>query len=329
MSDLFGPVWVVAESNEGKTLEVSLQLIGQARKLAIEIKSPVEVIFLGKVANEQLQLLFNAGADVVYLGDEPEFEHYQPEIFVETIVSIAKEKQPEIMLLGSTFMGRELAPLIAARLETGLTAHCTDLVLNENKVLEQRVPAYGGLISIICPDKRPQMATVARGVFPKPIMEESRSGEVVKLKPPEGITNRVQTLEIVHEEPEGILLESARLIVAGGAGAGSVEGWTEIEELSSILDAGLASTRPAVDEGWIDISTMIGQSGKMVSPEFYIGIGLSGEQQHMVGVIGAKVMVAINSDTKSPVFDQVDYGIVEDCREFVPVLIERLKNWRK
>jgi len=128
MSDSFGPVWVVAESLGGKILEVSSQLIGQARKLAIELKSPLEVIILGKVHNEQLQLLFKAGADFVYHGDEPGFESYQPEIFVETIVSIAKEKQPEIMLLGSTFMGRELAPLIAARLKTGLTAHCTDLV---------------------------------------------------------------------------------------------------------------------------------------------------------------------------------------------------------
>jgi len=160
--------------------------------------------------------------------------------------------------------------------------------------LEQRVPAYGGLISIVCPEKRPQMATVARGVFPSPEMDESRSGEVVKIPPSEGITDRVQTLEIIHEESGGILIDSARLIIAGGAGAGSVEGWAEIEELANVLNAGLASTRPAVDEGWIDISTMIGQSGKMVSPEFYIGIGLSGEQQHMVGIVGAKVMVAVN-----------------------------------
>ena len=205
MSDSIGPVWVVAESLEGKILEVSLQLIGQARKLAFELKSPVEAVILGKVAEEQLQLLFKSGADVVYLGDEPGLETYQPEIFVETIVSIAKEQQPEIILLGSTFMGRELAPLVAARLETGLTAHCTDLVLNENKGLEQRVPAYGGLISIICPEKRPQMATIARGVFQTPQIEDTRSGEVVKIQPPDGINNRIQTLEIVQEEPAGIV----------------------------------------------------------------------------------------------------------------------------
>jgi electron transfer flavoprotein alpha subunit len=233
------------------------------------------------------------------------------------------------MLIGSTFMGRELAPLVAARLQTGLTAHCIDLVLDENKILEAKIPAYGGLLSIICPQKRPQMATIAQGVFPKPEQDETRTGEIIPLDVPVDISRRIKTLEVVREAADGVQLESAPVIVAGGAGAGDTEGWREIADLARVLNAALGSTRPAVDEGWADLETMIGQSGKVVSPELYIGVGLSGEQQHMVGITNAQVMVAINNDAESPVFEQVDYGIVDDCREFVPALIKKIKEYQE
>ena len=277
----------------------------------------------------QAQQLFAAGADRVYLGDAPELAFYQPEIYTEIVVKLAKERQPEIMLIGSTTTGRELAPLVAARLKTGLTAHCIDLVLDENKILEQRVPAYGGLLAITCPEKRPQMATVARGVFPTPELDENRTGEIVPLDIPEEIPGRIQTLEIIREEPEGVPLESAPIVVAGGAGAGDLEGWRKIADLAKALNAALGCTRPAVDEGWAGLETMIGQSGRMVSPELYVGVGLSGELQHMVGIADAQVMVAINNDPHSPVFEQVDYGIVDDCREFVPVLIDTIKEYHE
>jgi electron transfer flavoprotein alpha subunit len=224
-------------------------------------------------------------------------------------------------------MGRELAPLVAARLKTGLTAHCIDLVLDEDRNLEQRIPAYGGLLSIICPVRRPQMATVAKGVFAAPAMDETRSGEIVEIELPDVDTDRIKTLEVVREEPEGVPLESADIVVAGGAGAGNLKGWKKIVDLANCLNGALGSTRPAVDEGWTELATMIGQSGKMVSPQLYIGVGLSGEQQHLVGVVDAKVMVAINNDEKSPVFEQVDYGVVDDCRGFLPVLIEKIEAY--
>jgi electron transfer flavoprotein alpha subunit len=243
------------------------------------------------------------------------------------IVKLAEERQPQIMLIGSTFMGRELAPWVAARLQTGLTAHCIDLLLDQNKILEAKIPAYGGLISIVCPQKRPQMATVAQGVFPRPEPDETRSGDIIPLEVPLDIPRRIQTLEIVREATDGVPLESAPVIVAGGAGAGDAQGWSQIAELALTLKAALGCTRPAVDEGWSELETMIGQSGKVVSPKLYIGVGLSGEQQHMVGITNAQIMVAINNDAKSTVFEQVDYGIVDDCREFVPVLIEIIKEY--
>ena len=323
------PVWVIAEQVNGIIPGVCLELIGQARKLADELGVLTEVILLGEVEGDQVNLLFQSGADVVYHGISPDFEGYQADIFSGVIVKLSNQIQPQIILLGSTFIGRELAPIIAAKLGTGLTAHCIDLVLNDEHILEQWIPAYGGLISITCPKKRPQIATVAQGVFSAPELDGKRSGKVIKVEPPQEVIPRVKTLEVVIKEPEGVPLETAPIVVAGGAGAGSIAGWHEIETLAKVLNAALGSTRPVVDEGWMDLETMIGQSGKMVSPELYIGIGLSGEQQHMVGISGAKVMVAINNDPKSPVFEQVDLGIVEDCREFLPVLIDKLQKYLK
>lgn len=323
------PVWIIADQIDCRILNVSFQLTGQARKLADQLETSAEAVLLGDNIHEQPRELIAAGADRVYLGNSPELSFYQPELYSEIIVNLVEERQPQIMLLGSTYMGRELAPLVAARLKTGLTAHCIDLVLNEKKILEQRIPAYGGLLSIVCPHRRPQMATIASGVFPMPEMDENRTGEIITLKLPDNINPRIQTLEVVREEPQGVPLESAAIIVAGGAGAGNLEGWHAVAVLADTLKAALGCTRPVVDEGWAELETMIGQSGKMVSPECYIGVGLSGELQHMVGIVGAQVMVAINNDAKSPVFEQVDFGIVDDCREFVPVLIEKIKEYRE
>ena len=323
------PVWVITELLEGKIATVCLELIGQACKLADSLCCPVEAVLLGNRVGDGAQDLLSAGADCVYLGEAQEFKQYQPEIFTETITGLAKEIQPQIILVGSTYVGRELAPLLAARLETGLTAHCMELVLDDDGILKQRIPAYGGVMSITCPVKRPQIATAARGVFPLPAMEEGRTGKVVAVETPTGIKTRVKTLEVVSKEPEGVPLESASVVVAGGVGCECLEGWKEVEALAEALNAALGSTRPAVDEGWTVLDTMIGQSGKMVHPDFYIGVGLSGEQQHMVGITGAKVMVAINKDPKAPVFEQVDYGIAEDCRQFVPILLEKIKQHKK
>lgn len=328
MKQQFGPVWVIAEQNDCKVEIVSLQLLGKARELADELGVVCETVLLGYNVGEAARELTAAGADRVYVGDDPALEIYQPALFRDIICSLAEEHKPEIMLMGSTCMGRELAPLVAARLKTGLAAHCTGLRHDGNKNLEQQIPAYGGLMSIICPERRPQMATIAKGVFRASEPDGSRRGEVVRVPVPEAAALPVRTLEIVRETSTGIQLEDAHLVVAGGAGTGGPEGWQIVQQLAQTLSAALGCTRPVVDEGWAPLDIMVGQSGKMVSPELYIGVGLSGEQQHMVGVVGAKLMVAINSDPKSPVFQQVDLGVVEDCREFLPVLIEKIKAYQ-
>jgi len=326
MEEKRASVVVIAEQGEDGIQPVSLQLVGKARQLADKLGSKVAAVVLGQKLTKAAEELVGAGADLVFQGDSDLLVPYQAELYTEIIVKLMVEHCPDILLIGSTFMGRELAPLVAARLETGLTAHCIDLVMNSEGILEQKIPAYGGMITIVCPKKRPQMATVANGVFPNPVLDSARSGEIVPIHVPKELPLRVQTLETVKERSEGISLESASVIVAGGAGAGDHDGWHHIAELAEVLNAGLGATRPAVDAGWTELETMIGQSGKMVSPEVYIGVGLSGELQHMVGIIGAKVMIAINNDARAPVFEQVDYGVVEDCRILVPALVQALRN---
>ena len=323
------PVWVVVEQLECRIRNVSLQLVGKARELADQLGVDVEAVFLGDDIERQAGEVIAAGADRVLVGDASNLAHYQPERYTEVITKLARSRNPQIVLMGSTSMGRELAPLVAARLETGLTAHCIDLVLDEENVLEQRIPAYGGLLSIVCPERRPQMATVARGVFPTPEPDPARRGEVVAVAVPTDPPDRVETLEVVQEAADGVPLEAAAIVVAGGAGAGDKDGWQQIAALAEELNAALGCTRPAVDEGWAPLETMVGQSGKMVSPELYIGVGLSGELQHMVGISGARTMVALNKDARSPVFEQVDIGVVDDCREFLPVLIDKIKAYRE
>lgn len=327
--DTTGAVWVIGEIDDCRPCSASLQLVGKARTLADRLEVPVEVVLLGDRLQEAAASFIAAGADRVFVGESPAMAIYQSEAYAEVIVKLARTRQPQILLVGSTFMGRELAPMVAARLKTGLTAHCIELVLDENNVLDQQIPAYGGLLSIICPEKRPQMATVAAGVFPAPELDHSRRGEIEPIAIPATVPTRVRTLELVRESAGQQSLENAPIIVAGGAGAGDEDGWRRIKELAAALNAALGCTRPAVDAGWAELETMIGQSGKMVSPQIYIGVGLSGELQHMVGIKGAQLMAAINNDPKSPVFEQVDYGIVEDCKSFLPLLIEKIKTYRE
>ena len=319
-------IWVIADLLDGVISPVTFQLLGRARKLADTLSKKVACVNLGDDIKKLADCLIESGADIVYKAQSPDVTFYQQSIYKDTLVALAREKQPDMIFLGSTSVGRELAPLIAAELETGLSAHCIDLCLDDDGLLEQKIPAYGGLMTIICPEKKPQMATCAQGVFPTPEPDKNRQGIIIDISICNENAQKIQTLEIVQEPLEGLSIETASSVVAGGAGAQDKEGWELIKEFSQTLNAALGCTRPAVDEGWAELDTMIGQSGKMVSPDLYVGVGLSGELQHMVGIMDAKLMFAINNDKKSPVFEQVDYGIVDDCKAFLPILIEKIKN---
>lgn len=319
-------IWVIADQFDNQINPVTLQLLGQARKLADNLKKKVGCIILGSDIDNLVDPLFWAGTDIVYKAKSEELKFYQQTIYTDTIVKLASDKKPDMIFLGSTSVGRELAPLVAAELKTGLSAHCINLCLDENGLLEQKIPAYGGLMTITCPENKPQMATCAQGVFQTPDMDKKRQGSIIDIPVCNTNSKRIQTIEIVQEPLEGLSIETASSVVAGGAGARDKDGWDLIKTLSQTLNAALGCTRPAVDEGWANLETMVGQSGKMINPDLYFGVGLSGELQHMVGIMDAKLMIAVNNNDKSPIFEQVDYGVVDDCKEFLPVLIKKIEE---
>jgi len=232
------------------------------------------------------------------------------------------------MLFGATSLGVELAPRLAARLKTGLSAHCIDLQLDADGHLLQMVPGWGGgvVATIKTPDHRPQMATVMPGVMKK-LQPAAKSGEAIPLTIGEDLDlSGPEVLEVHREEPQGRPLETAGVVVAGGFGVGGREGWQLLEELAKLLGGAVGATRPPVDEGWAAEEQMIGQSGKTVRPRLYIGAGISGMSHHVVGMDESEFVVAINTDPKAAIFEYADLAIVGDCREIIPRLLDELRG---
>ncbi len=322
-------LWVFAEQRNGVLQPVALELLGRARELADERAVPLVALLLGHHVAGLAADLIAYGADTVYLADEPLLASYTCDAYASVITDLARQHQPNILLLGHTALGRDLAPVVAARLETGLSAHVTALEVDDQGLLRQIVPAFGGrgMCAILCPTTRPQMATVRPGALRRPARQEGRAGKVVPVPvrlDPAAIRTRI--LEVVHQESTGTPLTEAEIVVAGGAGMGDREGWQLIEQLAEVLGAAVGGTRPPLDQGWIGEGQMIGQSGVTVRPKLYIGAALSGEMQHTVGIRDAGVVVAINSDPKARIFEEADYGIVGDAHKVLPALIKALRG---
>lgn len=322
-----GALWVFAEQRAGVLHPAGLELLGRGRELADQCGGRLEALLLGHGLAGPAQDLLAYGADTVYLADHPLLASYAADAYAAVIERLARERGPEILALGHTAVGRDLAPLLAARLDTGLSAHVTGLELDEAGLLRQIVPAFGGrgMCAILCPERRPQMVTVRPGVLPRPARRESREGEVVPVPvelDPQDIRTRL--LEVVPEVDAVAPLAEAEVVVAGGAGMGDREGWRLIEDLARVLGAAVGGTRPPLDEGWIGEGQMIGQSGVTVRPKLYVGAGISGELQHTVGIRDAGVVVAINNDPKAQIFREADFGIVGDARGLLPLLIQAL-----
>jgi electron transfer flavoprotein alpha subunit len=324
-----GPLWVFIEQRAGVLQPAGLELLGRGRELAEQRGVPLEALLLGHGLAEAARDLIACGADTVYLADDARLAGYTADAYTTIIERLAREHGPEILVLGHTAIGRDLAPLLAARLDTGLSAHVTGLELDETGLLRQIVPAFGGrgMCAILCPEYRPQMVTVRPGVLPRPARQEGRTGQVVTVPVDlEGVSIRTRLLEVVPKADAVAPLTESEVVVAGGAGMGDREGWRLIEELAAVLGAAVGGTRPPLDEGWIGEGQMIGQSGVTVRPNLYIGAGISGELQHTVGIRDAAVVVAINNDPKAQIFQEADFGIVGDARELLPLLIQALKR---
>lgn len=324
----YSGIWVFAEQRAGELHEVSLELLGKAKELAGHANKAVTAILLGYNVKPLAQNLINYGADSVLLADEPSLEKYRLLPYSLVIEDLIREYEPQILLMGATAMGVELAPRVAAKVRTGLSAHCVDLKLDEEGRLLQVVPGWGGgvIATIACPDHRPQMATVMPGTM-KAQSPEQRSGEVKAIDvdlPEKNLGPEV--LEVKREKPEGLPLEKADVVVAGGWGIGGQEDWKLLEELAGVLGGAVGATRPPVDEGWAREGQMIGQSGKTVRPTLYIGVGISGVMHHVVGMDQSKHIVTINTDPKADIFETSDVIVVEDFRKILPKLIEKIRS---
>ena len=325
MSDDKG-VMVFAEGSAPITRE----LLGIGRSLADALHEELAAILLGSGISGDANELIAYGADKVYVVDDPLLKEYQADACVAVMHRLCRELRPSILLLGHTIIGKDLAPRLAFRLDTGLTTDCSELAIDPaSKLLLQTRACYGGnaRATIICPDARPQMTTVrSRTMFPM-ARDGSRTGSVIPVAAridPSMLRTRV--LERVGDEAPGMRLEDAPVVVSGGRGMGGAEGFRQLEELAAILNGAVGASRAACDAGHVAASRQIGLTGKIVAPKLYLAVGISGATQHMAGCAGSKAIVAINSDADANIFKEAHYGIVADYREVLPAFAQMCRE---
>jgi electron transfer flavoprotein alpha subunit len=322
-------VWVFAEQHHGQIKGVAYELLAKARELADSLKTEVGAVCIGHKLTD-VDSLSSHGADKIYLLESPELEDFREDAYAQKLAELIRRYRPEIVIAGATPMGRSFLPQVAARLKTGLTADCTGLDIDPEKgLLRQTRPTFGGNImaTIICPERRPQMATVRPKVFKKGAASDKRQGEIIRVNlDGEPVSSKTSLIEFIEDLSERINLEEADIIVSGGRGLGKAENFALIKELADLLGAAMGSSRPPVDDGWIPYSHQVGQTGKTVCPKLYFACGISGSVQHMAGMQTSDVIVAINDDPGAPIFDIATYGIVGDLFKVVPLMIEKLKG---
>ncbi len=326
--NLYTDVWVFAEHREAKLMSVVLELLGEGRKLADARGSKLCAVIGGKVPDSLVNELFEYGADKVYYIEDEKLNQYTTDGYSISVGKAIAQFKPEILLLGATHIGRDLGPCLAVNCNTGLTADCTALAIDEKtgNILQTR-PAFGGnlMATILCADHRPQMSTVRPGVMDKSERVEGRRGELIRIGSfvkDEEIRTRV--LEVVKSVKETVSLTDAKIIVSGGMGLGGAEGFALLKQLADRLGGTIASSRAAVDSGWIDHAYQVGQTGTTVKPKVYFACGISGAIQHLAGMQNSELIVAINKDENAPIFDVADIGIVGDLHKVIPAIMEEL-----
>lgn len=351
MFEEYKNVWVYTEQRGGKLMPVALELLGEGRRLSREISEETKVcaVLVGSETDHLTEELYAYGADAVYQLDHPLLKNYTTDGYTKVITEAIQEYKPEIVLFGATHIGRDLAPRIAARLDTGLTADCTRLDINTgdyihyletyttastagldpedgNKGLKQTRPAFGGnlMATIVTPNTRPQMATVRPGVMEKREPEQGAKGELVKVEVQLSESNiQVEVLDVVKEAKELVSLTDADIICSGGRGLGNAEGFALIRKFADKVGGVVGASRAAVDAGWIDPSHQVGQTGTTVKPKIYFACGISGAIQHLAGMQTSDVIVAINRDPEAPMMQIADYAICGDLKKVIPEIIDQ------
>ncbi len=321
-------VYVLVEQRGGAVQGVSLELLGKARELADALGEKVVALLLGSGVKGKAAGLIAHGADRVVVADAPELKDYLTEPYSQAMYQMIEECKPSVVLIGATTIGRDLGPRLSARLGTGLTADCTKLEISEGRELMMTRPAFGGnlMATILCTSHRPQMSTVRPGVMRKLGRDDSRRGEVVDFTPRFDASKfRVRLLETVHQDKGMVDIAEAKILVSGGRGVGTAEGFSKLQELAGVLNAEVSSSRAMVDAGVMPHDRQVGQTGKTVRPDLYFALGISGAIQHLAGMEESGMIVAVNKDRYAPIFGVADVGIVGDVQKIIPLLTDRLK----
>jgi electron transfer flavoprotein alpha subunit len=323
-------VLIYGEVTGGKLDSISLELLGIGRKLADDLGQELGAVLLGSGIGDAAREAIAFGADKVYVVDDPVLKDYQTDSYTAVMERVCKQLLPDILLLGQTAIGRDLAPRLAFRLGTGLTMDCIEVHIDpETKLMVQTKPVYGGnaLAVLACERTKPQMATIRVKAMSPLDRDDSRTGDIISIPAeldPTAI--RTKVLDKVKEEVVGIKLEDARVVVCGGRGIGGGEGFRQLEELAKVLGGAVGATRPPCDSGWVPAHFQVGLTGKIVAPDVYIGIGLSGSSQHIAGISGAKNIIAINKDPEANIFKVAHYGAVGDYKKVLPSFVQKCKE---
>lgn len=322
-------VWVFVEHYEGKANQVSWELLGAGAELARARGTKLCSVVVGEGVENICKESFAYGAQKAYLLKSPVLSGYRTEPYCTSLFDLVKKYRPEILLIGATGLGRDLAGALATTLKTGLTADCTGLAINEEGLLLQTRPAFGGNImaTIVTKDARPQMATVRPHVMPLPARNTGNTGEIVhETAACRECDFTTKVLEIIQYSDLDIDVAKADIIVSGGRGMGCKENFKLLEELADALGGVVASSRGPVEAGWMPHERQVGQTGKTVRPKIYVACGISGAIQHLVGMQESEIIIAINCDEEAPIFEVATYGIVGDVFEIIPALVAEIKE---
>lgn len=328
--DEYHGVWVFVEQTEGRPARVSLELLGKGRELSDKLGVELTAFLLGASVQNMAKELIFYGADEVIVADHPLFAEYLTELYTEMISEQVINRKPEVLIIGATPVGRDLAPRLSFRLNAGCTADCTGLDIDQkNRLLVSTRPAFGGnvMATIVCPRNRPQMSTVRPGVMPLPEKDLKRKGQIRNLDIHIAKENvKVEVFMSSKSTNDALKIEEAERIVAVGMGAGDDEALAMAKELAELLGAELGFSRLAVEAGLSSHDCQIGQTGKTVRPDVYVACGISGAVQHTAGMSGSKIIIAINKDPNAEIFNIADYGIVGDVKKLFPAIINELKS---
>jgi electron transfer flavoprotein alpha subunit len=321
-------LWVFIEQRQGKLLDVGFELLGEGRKLADQLKTELTAILLGKNIKKHTEELVKRGADKVLFMDHKLLDIYTTDLYTKVLTNLANEKKPAIILIGATTIGRDLAPRLSIRLNTGLTADCTRLEIDATTGdLLQTRPAFGGnlLATIACSNNRPQLATIRPGVMAKGELDAKRTGTIEESNIPLSADEILaKVLQIIPSTKPTVNLAEAEVIVAGGRGMCNGDGFALLEKLANKLHGIVACSRAAFEAGWIGHERLVGQTGATVKPKLYIACGISGAMQHLVGMESSECIIAINNDPDAPIFKVAHYGLVGDLFAIVPELIKQI-----